>query len=136
MTLVVHAAATWALVGLIWVVQLVIYPLYASVPEHGFRAFHAAYTARIGAVVGTLMAIEALSGVLLFTHTTLARPALWIGTALLVLLWLLTGLAFVPLHARLAAGFDPAAHRRLVALNWLRTAAWTARGALVATWLL
>ena len=44
-------------------------------------------------------------------------------------------LASVPMHERLGRGFDPAAHRRLVATNWIRTIAWTARGALV-LWML
>jgi hypothetical protein len=30
---------------------------------------------------------------------------------------------------RLSTGFDPVVHRRLVRTNWVRTAAWTARGA-------
>jgi hypothetical protein len=41
----------------------------------------------------------------------------------------------VPLHARLAAGFDPQAHRRLVLTNWWRTAAWSLRS-LLALWIL
>ena len=134
MTLLVHAAATWALVGLIWVVQVVIYPIYARVPERGFRAFHAFYTQRIGLVVGALMAVELVSGLLLFAHTELG-PALWPATGLLAFNWLVTGALFLPLHGRLAGGFDAAVHARLVRLNWLRTAAWTARGVLVALFL-
>jgi hypothetical protein len=30
---------------------------------------------------------------------------------------------------RLSTGFDPVVHRRLVRTNWIRTAAWTVRGA-------
>jgi hypothetical protein len=37
----------------------------------------------------------------------------------------------VPLHTRLARGFDPAAHRQLVRTNWLRTLAWTLRALLL-----
>ena len=42
-----------------------------------------------------------------------------------------TALVYSPLHGRLAAAHDRAAIERLVALNWWRTAAWTAQ-ALVA----
>jgi hypothetical protein len=38
----------------------------------------------------------------------------------------------VPRHDELRRGFERRAHRGLVAGNWLRTVAWTARGALVA----
>jgi hypothetical protein len=40
----------------------------------------------------------------------------------------------VPAHGRLAEGFDAGVHARLVATNWIRTMAWTLRGALVVWW--
>ena len=40
-----------------------------------------------------------------------------------------TVLSSVPLHTRLAGGYDDAVARRLVATNWLRTAAWNAGAA-------
>ncbi|HEX2205610.1 MAG TPA: hypothetical protein VHG91_20025 [Longimicrobium sp.] len=47
------------------------------------------------------------------------------------MVWLSTALLQVPMHGRLERGFDAAAHRRLVATNWVRTVAWTARGVLL-----
>jgi hypothetical protein len=41
----------------------------------------------------------------------------------------------VPLHERLSAGWDAAAHQRLVASNWVRTVLWTVRAVLVAAML-
>ncbi|CAN0455051.1 unnamed protein product, partial [Phaeothamnion confervicola] len=38
-------------------------------------------------------------------------------------------------HRALALGGDDRAHRRLVRENWVRTAAWSARGAVV-VWML
>ena len=49
--LAIHAAATWALVGLIWTVHVVHYPLFAAV-KTGFRAYHEAHMQRITLVVG------------------------------------------------------------------------------------
>jgi hypothetical protein len=37
----------------------------------------------------------------------------------------------VPRHDALARGWDAAAHRALVRSNWVRTAAWSARAALL-----
>ncbi len=37
----------------------------------------------------------------------------------------------VPAHRRLSAGFDDRAASRLVETNWLRTALWSARSALI-----
>ena len=60
----------------------------------------------------------------------LARAPLWLGLLLLAVIWLSTGLVQVPLHRLLGKGRDGAAIRRLVTSNWLRTIAWTSRGAL------
>ena len=35
-----HAAATWFMVGLVWVIQTVHYPLFAFVGESGFGGAH------------------------------------------------------------------------------------------------
>jgi hypothetical protein len=35
-----------------------------------------------------------------------------------------------PRHVALRRGFDPSVHARLVATNWIRTAAWSARSVL------
>ena len=68
-------------------------------------------------------------------QTTSTAAVAAVGFALVVVIWIATLLASVPMHERLARGFDAAAHRRLVRTNWIRTAAWTARGALV-LWML
>ncbi len=126
----IHLAATVAMAGAIWVVQLAIYPLFGQIGPQDFRAYHRHYTARIGGVVGPLMLAEA--------GTALAGwIAGWRGSgfaASLVLLavsWVSTFTVQVPLHRKLAGGFEAADHRRLVVTNWVRTAAWTLRAALL-----
>jgi hypothetical protein len=42
-----------------------------------------------------------------------------------------TAFVSVPLHEQLTERFDPEAHGRLVATNWIRTAAWTTRALVV-----
>ena len=122
-----HAAATWALVGLIWTVRLVHYPLFVRVGTEAFRAYHARHTRQITWVVAPLMATELLTAVLLFAGG-LREGWLLASFAPLAFNWLSTGLIQVPLHHRLAKGFDAEAHRRLVNTNWGRTAAWSIRG--------
>lgn len=132
---VAHAAATFALVGLVWVVQLAVYPLLARVgPEH-FAAYHAAYTRRIGWVAGPLMLVELFTGVRLMSivepGTSMAVE--WTAFVLIVLVWGSTIMVQMPLHGRLARGFDAERARLLVGTNWVRTVAWSVRGALVAS---
>ena len=54
-----------------------------------------------------------------------------ISLGLLAVIWISTAAVQVPLHGRLEREFTPEAHRMLVRTNWVRTAAWTARGAMV-----
>ncbi len=82
-----HVGATLFMVGLIWFVQVVHYPLFGHVGGEGF--------------------------------------------VLLAVVWLSTALLQVPRHTTLGSGFDAAAHRFLVASNWLRTVCWSAHGLLV-----
>ena len=63
------------------------------------------------------------------------RTAAVIGMILLAIIWITTFGLSVPAHTRLADGFDPAAHARLVSTNWIRTVGWTLR-ALLSIWMI
>ena len=54
--LTVHLAATAAMVGLLWFVQLVYYPLFALVGPDGFVEYEHSHQQRTSYVVGPLMA--------------------------------------------------------------------------------
>ena len=123
----VHYAVTWALVGLIWTIQMVHYPLFAQVgPEH-FVAYHRRHTRESTLVVGPLMLAELVTAALLVLEGN-RDPWLLASLPLLALIWISTGFVQIPLHNTLTTGFDAHAHRRLVTTNWWRTAAWSARG--------
>ncbi|MFO0872514.1 MAG: hypothetical protein U0575_00895 [Phycisphaerales bacterium] len=131
LVLLVHACATWFMVGLIWFVQVVHYPLMGVVPDAASSAYSRAHQRRTTWIVGPVMLLEAGSAILLFwvPHGEFnATPMRCIGIALLALVWISTFAVQVPLHARLASGSGTSVIRRLVATNWLRTVAWTARG--------
>ena len=129
--LVIQLASTWGLVGLIWLVQCVQYPLLARVGRGEFAAFHAEHCRRITWVVGPLMLVELGSAVWLL-WLGLREGWFWTGLALLAVVWGSTALVQVPLHERLREGFDATVVERLVRTNWVRTVAWTARGVLAA----
>jgi len=126
MTLLLHAAATWAMTGLIWFVQLVHYPLFSRADRGHFAGFATEHQRRTGWVVVPLMLTEAGTATALLLSPP--SPALaWLGWVLLASIWLSTAFVQVPLHRRLTGGWDPRAARRLVATNWWRTVAWTVR---------
>ena len=130
--LIAHAAVTWFLTGLIWTIQVVHYPLFDMVDRTRYAAFAAAHNLRITPLVGPPMVAEALLAVWLVAERPAGVPAwwTWAGLALVCVIWLSTVVLQVPMHGRLAAGFDAHAHGILVGTNWLRTAAWTCRALL------
>lgn len=130
----IHAVATLMMMGLIWFVQIVHYPLFAQVGELNFQQFELEHQKRTGIVVAPAMLIELGSSVvLLFVVDESLRSLAFIGVALVSFLWLWTFLLMAPQHRRFgAAGAKPAGIRRLVLTNWPRTIAWSARGVIAA----
>lgn len=139
--LLVQAACAWFLTGLIWVIQLVHYPLMARVGKAGWVGYQHAHMRRITWIVAPAMLVEAGSAALclllvfngLDTDPGSGGSVVWhaVLVGLLVVIWVSTGLLQVPAHTRLTRGFDGGAHRRLVRSNWIRTAAWSARAVLL-----
>ena len=132
MTLVAstHLAVTWMLTGLIWVVQVLVYPQFLRVPPANFQVYHVAHCFRIGLIVAPLMFVEAATATWLIFQGARSLAFL-ISTGIIVLIWLSTAMLQAPMHPKLMKGFDDTVIRRLIHTNWLRTFAWTARGALV-----
>jgi hypothetical protein len=127
--LIVHAAATWFMTGLIWFVQIVHYPLFAKVGALAFKEYEHDHQRKTTWVVAPVMLIEAAAAsVLVMPVVGMADAMLaWLGLALLAVVWLSTFLVQVPLHAALERAPSRETMDRLVLTNWVRTVAWTAR---------
>ena len=121
--------------GVIWIVQIVHYPLMRFVPGARFADFEAAHSTRISWVVGPLMAIEGVCVLAFFFAPPAGLPGWlpWAGAVAEAIAIGTTILVSAPLHGRLGAHFDPAVLERLIATNWIRTAAWTGRAAVAIT---
>lgn len=128
-----HVASTLFMLGVIWLVQFVHYPLFAHVGNKEFPSYERRHTRLITLIVAPLMLIEGTTAVflLLLRPPSVAAWTLWAGAALLGATWLSTAMVQMPCHEVLSRGFDPMVHNRLVWSNWFRTAAWSLRGALV-----
>jgi hypothetical protein len=131
--LLAHAAATLFMVGVIWFVQLVHYPLFARVGRPGFAAYSGSHARLTGLVVGPPVLLEAATAVALVVWTPpgISVPLVWAGLILVAGIWLSTAFLQSPRHTTLGRGFDPSAHRFLVTSNWLRTVLWSLRGLVV-----
>jgi uncharacterized membrane protein len=133
-TLVAGTVAAWGMVGLIWVMQLVHYPMLGRISLHEPSTAAVDHQRRISWVVGPLMAVEGVTALVLLVARpdTMGWLSTWASAGLLGVALLSTIVFQVPLHGRLAAGHDPEAVTRLLSTNWIRTAAWTARGIILA----
>ena len=135
--LALNVASTLFMVGLIWFVQVVHYPLFRKVGEAGFLEYEREHTRRMGAVLAVPAIIEIVTAAAL----VFVRPddvPLWlvlVAGAVLAGIWIMTGLVQAPIHGRLSAGYSAELIDRLVTSNWWRTIGWTARGVVVAVML-
>lgn len=90
-----------------------------------FPEYHASDTFWITPVVAPAMILELLTTLLLFFyhHENIDSKLIRLGLGLTLIVWASTFLVQVPLHEKLALGFDASAHSALVNTNWIRTAA-------------
>ena len=87
-----HVGATIFLVGLIWTIQIVHYPLFASVGMEDYAAYQNLHMSRITYVVAPVMLTELLTGIyFVFVATgSIDRRYLWFGFALILIIWIST----------------------------------------------
>ena len=135
--LLANVVSTLFMVGLIWMVQVVHYPLFDDVGQENYLSYQQRHQNNITYIVGPVMLIELATAIALAWYPIegFGKPLVYVGIALVVMIWLSTAFIQVPCHEKLVKSFDPAAYKWLVNSNWIRTIAWTARGALV-TWML
>lgn len=130
---VLSVLATWYLVGLIWMVQVVHYNMFDRVGSEQFAQYEADHNRLITPIVGIPMLVEIVTASLLLVSSPIGFPrwAAVVSVVLIVLIWLSTALIQVPCHNQLMSGFDASVYKKLVTTNWIRTVLWTARGLLV-----
>lgn len=132
--LLANLMATVVMVGVIWFVQVVHYPLLSVVPVEAASATAVEHQRRTGYVVAAPMAVEGVTTLALLSAAPegVSSWMPWVGGVLLAVALGSTVLLSVPRHARMASAPDARVGRELVLTNWPRTIAWTARGVLCA----
>lgn len=120
----VQIFSCYFLTGVIWAVQLLIYPNFKLLGREDFQKFHQFHMKRITWIVGPVMAAELVSGVWLF----IANQNLIYSVNLLSIgfIWVLTATVNVPTHHRLHFE-NESTKNKLVQGNWPRTLIWTLR---------
>lgn len=118
------------LCGLIWTVQLVHYPSFLDVGSKEYLIFQQNHMRNISLLVMPLMLLELFVGIYLqVAHfSTNIHWAVYVATALLILIWFVTFFIASPLHGRLVSqGYNADNIQKLINANWWRTIAWTGR---------
>jgi hypothetical protein len=132
LVVIANLASTLVLVGVIWTVQVVHYPLMALVGREYFIPYQSAHAPRMASVVMLPWAMQGVTTawLLIDRPTTVSAALVWSGATAALVTVVVTMVASVPAHGRLGTGFDTEVHARLVRTNWLRTAAWSAHAAI------
>lgn len=133
LSFVLNILSTAFMTGVIWLVQVVNYPLYKYLHKDEFKDYQTEHIRRITLVVAPIMIIELFTSLSLisFLPIELAQKQilypLLINFALTVLIWLATVSYSVPIHQNLKEAWDEKLYSKLLSTNWTRTIAWTLR---------
>ena len=121
--LTLHLIATCTVFGILLVVQVVHYPLFALVGREHFQAYEQVHIRLISYVVVVPMLLELTTGAWLVVRLPpeITPWILLLGIFLIAVFWLSTMVLQGPINFQLADGFDSKLHRKLVSTNWIRT---------------
>lgn len=124
-----HLFSCFAMTGAIWLVQLVVYPLFAYFADDKLAAAHALHSNNITLIVGPLMLVELFTALYLVVATDAPLPRWWLvlNLVLVLVLWGHTFFVAVPLHNRLTVAESAMIVPALVRANWTRTLLWSVR---------
>jgi len=130
--LLANAASTLFMCGLIWMVQVVHYPLLAHVGPAELALVHERHSRSVTWLVLPAMSVELVTAgaLAVWPPDGVSAALVWAGLALAIAVWAVTGLIQVPAHGRVGRE-GVAAVPALVAGNWVRTVLWTARAGVV-----
>ena len=123
--IILNLSITLMMLGIIWFVQLIHYPLFSYADLENFKVFHSQHTRRITLLVAPLMISEAfIASLVLITMPTLTS---FLGISILVFIWACTFFIQVPIHNKLNNQFDSKLFHHLLKSNWFRTIGWSIR---------
>ena len=133
LVLLINLLSTWMMVGVIWFVQVVHYPLLSVVPVQSAASVAVEHQRRTGWVVGAPMALEGVTtlALLVLVPEGVAWFVPWLAGIPLAVALGATIFLSVPRHERMAHEPDAQVGKELVSTNWVRTIAWTVRGLIV-----
>jgi hypothetical protein len=118
------------MVGLIWMIQIVHYPLFGLVGSDTFKEYHQEHTILITPIVGIVMVVELVSSMIMILQPVRGISIIIpiSGLILILFIWASTAFLQIPYHQSLNQTYDPHSINMLILTNWIRTIAWSLRG--------
>ena len=123
----IQSILTFILIGLIWTIQIVHYPLFEYISKENFAIYHSKHSQLISILVIPLMCSELLILSYLLKDSQ-HYPTIYYQFFCVVIIWCSTFFLQVPLHNSLGISWDPNTVKKLVQTNWIRTFFWTLKG--------
>jgi hypothetical protein len=136
--LYVHAFATWMMIGLIFFVQVVYFPLYKRLKDK-FTPYDVKDIKHMGMLVAPVFFFEFLSAVILVFykyHDSTYRILSFVNLLMLVSIWVVNYYLQVKRYGVKTLLFLDKMHHFLLTSNWYRTCVWFLRGLVVLAMLL
>ena len=130
----IHLITCWAMIGVIWIIQLVHYPAYRFIDESKFIQYQKFHSRQITYFVAPVMILEMMTTgwLMYFIFQTKNNLTLFLlSTLFLLIVWGVTFFKMVPLHNVLMSGKNEVIIEKIIKLNWWRTLLWTLRGLLL-----
>jgi len=124
--------------GVIWIIQLVHYPMFHNIDKEKFIASMNNHRQKISYLVAPIMIIEIVSGLLMllnpndYDYPWEFRIVLFV---LLLIIWIATFYIQVPAHQKLMNGYKKSIVDSLIRSNWIRTGIWTLKSIILSIYL-
>lgn len=119
--------STVFMTGLIWVIQLVHYPIFLFAEKKQFSHLHAFHSKRITYIVAPLMLLELCCAIMLLKSVKIVFILRVLNLLSVVMIWFVTAFLNIPRHNKLAIKYSAVEIQKLVRSNWPRTFLWSLR---------
>ena len=127
----IHLIATSMMVAIIWIVQILHYPTFLFINKKQYTDFQQFHMNKISYIIVPIMAVELFSGLGILFIIQKQQISFYVSFALLILIWMITGLLFTKYHYDLSKKYNEETILQLIRFNWIRTLFWTIRFALL-----
>ena len=127
----IHLIATSMMVAIIWIVQILHYPTFLFINKKQYTDFQQFHMNKISYIIVPIMVVELFSGLGILFIIQKRQISFYVSFALLILIWMITGLLFTKYHSDLSKKYNQETILQLIQFNWIRTLLWTIRLALL-----